>query len=133
MIIGMGSDLVDMRRIERLIQRFDQRFVRRCFSDVEQQKAESLRSAGRHIDSYAKRFAAKEACVKALGTGFNDGVFMKDITVENDASGKPTLSLHGGALKKLHALIPTDKKPFIHLSMTDEPPIAQAFVIIEAR
>lgn len=132
MIIAIGSDLIDVRRVEKVMARFEQRFIARCFTPLEREKAERRRSAGTHIDTYAKRFAAKEACSKALGTGFNDGVFMKDIGVVHDASGAPSLALTGGALKRLEALVPDGMAPRIHLTLTDEPPIAQAFVVIEA-
>lgn len=132
MIIGTGSDLLDIRRLEKVMGRFEQRFINRCFTDIERAKAESRRPGGTHIATYAKRFAAKEACSKALGTGFAQGVYMKDIGVVNDAAGKPTLKLTGGALKRLHALTPPGKQVVIHLTLTDEPPIAKADVIIEA-
>ena len=132
MIIGIGSDLVDIRRIEKTLERFGDRFIKRCFSDVEIAKAERRREAGTHIATYAKRFAAKEACSKALGTGFSNGVFMKDISVENDAFGKPHLKLTNGALLRLRALTPAGKTAAIHLTLTDEPPLAQAEVFIEA-
>ena len=132
MIIGLGSDLIDIRRVEKVMARFEARFIARCFTPVEIEKAERRRAGGTHIDTYAKRFAAKEACSKALGAGFNHGVFMKDIGVINDPSGKPTLTLTGGAKKRLDAMIPPGKKPLIHLTLTDEPPLAQALVIIEA-
>ena len=130
MIIGMGSDLIDVRRVEKVMARFEARFIARCFTETEKAKAERRRAAGTHIDTYAKRFAAKEACSKALGTGFNNGVFMKDIGVVNAPSGAPTLELTGGALERLQDLTPPGKKPVIHLTLTDEPPIAQAQVII---
>jgi holo-[acyl-carrier protein] synthase len=133
MIIGTGSDLIDIRRVEKVMGRFEQRFIKRCFTEVEIAKAERRRGGGTHIATYAKRFAAKEACSKALGTGFNHGVFMKDIGVVNDPSGAPTLKLTGGALKRLQTLIPPGMTPVIHLTLTDEPPLAKAFVIIEAR
>ena len=132
MIIGIGSDLIDVRRVEKVMGRFEQRFIDRCFTETEKAKAERRRAAGTHIDTYAKRFAAKEACSKALGTGFNQGVFMKDIGVVNLPSGAPTLELTGGALKRLQSMVPQGKTPVIHLTITDEPPIAQALVIIEA-
>lgn len=132
MIIGTGNDLIDIRRIEKTLERFGQRFIERTFAPIEIAKAERRRAAGTHIATYAKRFAAKEACSKALGTGFNQGVFMKDIAVSNDPSGKPTLILTNGALKRLEALTPAGKTAVIHLTITDEPPLAQAFVIIEA-
>ena len=132
MIVGMGSDLIDIRRVERTLARFGQRFIRRCFTDVEIAKAEARRGAGTHTATYAKRFAAKEACAKALGTGFSGGVFMKDIGVVNDAKGKPTLALTGGAARRLAALTPPGHEIHIHLTLTDEPPLAQAQVVIEA-
>lgn len=103
MIIGTGNDLIDIRRIEKTITRFGLRFIERCFAPVEIEKAERRRAAGTHIATYAKRFAAKEACSKALGTGFNHGVHMRDIAVTNDSSGKPSLILSGGALARLKA------------------------------
>lgn len=132
MIIGTGSDLIDIRRIEKTLERFGERFIKRCFSEIEIQKAERRRGAGTHIATYAKRFAAKEACSKALGTGFSNGVYMKDISVENDAFGKPDLKLTNGALKRAESLVPDGRKLSIHLTLTDEPPLAQAQVIIEA-
>lgn len=132
MIIGTGSDLIDIRRIEKSLERFGNRFINRCFAPEEIAKAERRRAAGTHIATYAKRFAAKEACSKALGTGFNHGVYMKDIAVINDANGKPTLRLTNGAKARLDALVPDGKKAAIHLTLTDEPPMAQAMVIIEA-
>jgi len=132
MLIGIGNDLIDVRRIEKVMGRFEQRFIQRVFTDVERAKAERRRGAGTHIDTYAKRFAAKEACSKALGTGFSQGVFMKDIGVVNLPSGQPTLELTGGAQARLEALTPAGMKARIHLTMTDEPPIAEAIVMIEA-
>lgn len=132
MIIGFGSDITDIRRIEKLIIKFETRFVNRCFTEIEIEKAEQRRNAGMRINTYAKRFAAKEACAKALGTGFNNGVFMKDICVINSTSGASTLTLTGGALKRLQEITPNGKNSVLHLSITDEPPIAQAQVIIEA-
>ncbi len=132
MIIGIGSDLIDIRRIEKTLERFGMRFINRVFSKVEIAKAERRREAGTHIATYAKRFAAKEACSKALGTGFSNGVYMKDISVENDALGKPNLVLTNGALARAKALTPEGKALAIHLTLTDEPPIAEAQVIIEA-
>ena len=133
MIIGTGSDIIDIRRVEKVMARFEQRFIERCFTPIERAKAERRRTAGTHIDTYAKRFAAKEACSKALGPGFNHGVYMRDIGVVNAPSGAPTLALTGGALKRLQALVPPGMEPVIHLTLTDEPPLATAFVIIEAR
>lgn len=132
MIIGIGSDLIDIRRVEKVMARYEARFIARCFTAEEKRKAERRRVAGTHIDTYAKRFAAKEACSKALGTGFNRGVFMRDIGVVNDISGRPTLELTGGALRRLREMVPSGMKPAIHLTITDEPPLAKAVVIIEA-
>lgn len=132
MIIGTGNDMVDIRRVEKVLARFGPRFIARCFTAAEQAHAERRRPGGTHIATYAKRFAAKEACSKALGTGFNQGVFMKDIGVVNDAAGRPTLELTGGAARRLAALTPPGKAAHIHLTLTDEYPLAQAFVIIEA-
>ena len=132
MIIGIGSDLIDIRRIEKIMARYEERFIKRCFTDIEQAQAQSRRSAGAHINTYAKRFAAKEACAKALGVGIDQGVYLKDIGVVNAENGAPTLALSGGALARLNAIMPEGKTPVIHLTLTDEPPLAQAFVIIEA-
>lgn len=132
MIIGTGSDLIDIRRVEKTLMRFGERFINRCFTKTERRKAESRRRGGAHIATYAKRFAAKEACSKALGTGFNRGVFMKDIGVVNAPGGKPTLALTGGAKARLEALVPPGMKPVIHVTITDEHPLAHVLVIIEA-
>ena len=130
MIVGIGSDLCNIERIERSLERFGERFVRRVFTETERAKAEGrpLTRAG----TYAKRFAAKEAFAKAVGTGFRRGVFMRDIGVVNLPSGAPTLKLTGGALARLDALTPEGHLPQIHLTMTDDYPFAQAFVIITA-
>ncbi len=133
MIIGIGSDLIDIKRVEKVMGRYEKRFIERCFTDIERAKAERRRGAGTHIDTYAKRFAAKEAMSKALGTGFSHGVFMKDIGVVNAPSGAPTIALTGGALKRLQSMTPEGYEPAIHLTLTDEPPLAQAQVIIEAQ
>lgn len=132
MIIGTGSDLIDIRRIERTLARFGDRFIQRCFTETEIAKAERRRAAGTHIATYAKRFAAKEACSKALGTGFSNGVFMRDIGVVNDAFGRPTLALTGGALVRLQSMLPAGRTANIHVTLTDEPPMAAVHVIIEA-
>ena len=129
MIIGMGSDLIDIRRIETSIERFGDRFTHRCFTDVEQAKSDGRKN---RAASYAKRFAAKEACSKALGTGLAQGVFWKDMGVVNLPSGKPTMKLTNGAAERLAMLLPSGHEPVIHLTITDEFPYAQAFVIIEA-
>ena len=129
MILGVGSDLVDVRRIERVIARHGDRFLLRIFTETERAKAD--RRATR-IETYAKRFAAKEACAKALGTGMRRGVFWRDMGVVNMRSGQPTMALTGGALKRLQEITPPGMKAVIHLSLTDDHPYAQAFVIIEA-
>lgn len=130
MIVGIGSDLCNIERIQRSLDRFGDRFVRRVFTDVERAKAEQrpFTRAG----TYAKRFAAKEAFSKAVGTGFRRGVFMKDIGVVNLPSGTPTLALAGGARERLDALVPPGHAARIHLTMTDDHPFAMAVVIIEA-
>lgn len=133
MIIGIGSDLIDIRRVEKVMSRYERRFIERCFTPAEREKAERRRAGGTHIATYAKRFAAKEATSKALGTGFNQGVFMKDIGVVSAPSGAPTLHLSGGALERLKAMTPPGHEAVIHLTLTDEPPLAQAYVMIEAR
>jgi holo-[acyl-carrier protein] synthase len=129
MIIGIGSDLIDIRRVERTLERFGERFIGRVFTDVERRKSEGRRQ---RAASYAKRFAAKEACAKALGTGLRAGVFWRDMGVVNMRSGKPTMVLTGGAAARLATLIPSGAAAVIHLTITDEYPIAQALVIIEA-
>ena len=129
MIIGLGSDLADIRRIEATLERFGERFVARVFTDLE--RARSERKADRAA-SYAKRFAAKEACAKALGTGLRAGVFWRDMGVENARSGRPTMALTGGAARRLAAMTPPGLEPRIHLSLTDDHPYALAFVVIEA-
>jgi holo-[acyl-carrier protein] synthase len=128
-IIGIGSDLSDIRRIQAAIDRFGERFTQRVFTDVERARSEAKPDAAA---SYAKRFAAKEACAKALGTGFKRGVYMADMGVVNQRSGKPTMALTGGAAKRLAALVPPGMEGFVHVSLTDDHPYAQAFVIIEA-
>jgi len=127
MIIGLGSDLIDIRRVEKTLDRFGDRFVQRCFTPIEQRKSD--RRANRAA-SYAKRFAAKEACSKALGTGFSRGVFWRDLGVVNLPSGKPTLELTGGALKCLQEMLPPGMKAQIDLTITDDHPLAQAIVLI---
>ena len=131
MIIGIGSDLCNIERIRNSLERFGQRFIDRVFTETERQKAEGrpLTRAG----TYAKRFAAKEAFSKAVGTGFRRGVFMKDIGVVNKASGEPTLALTGGARRRLDDMTPEGHAAEVHLTMTDDHPFAQAFVIITAR
>ena len=129
MILGIGSDLCDIRRIEKVIVRHGDRFINRVFTDVERSRAE--RKAGR-IETYAKRFAAKEACSKALGTGFRRGVFFRDLGVVNLPSGCPTMKLTGGALRQLKGITPQGFEARIDVSLTDEYPLAQAFVVISA-
>jgi holo-[acyl-carrier protein] synthase len=129
MIIGLGSDLIDIRRVERTLERYGDRFVERIFTEVERKKSDRRRQ---RAASYAKRFAAKEACAKALGTGMRAGVFWRDMGVVNLASGQPTMRLTGGAARRLEALVPEGFVPHIHLTITDDWPHAQAFVIIEA-
>ncbi|MGF1562878.1 MAG: holo-ACP synthase [Geminicoccaceae bacterium] len=129
MIIGIGSDLIDIRRVERTLERFGERFTQRCFTEIERAKADRrrLRAA-----TYAKRYAAKEAASKALGTGFRQGVFWRDIGVVNLPSGQPTLALTGGANARLDAITPAGMRADVQLTITDEPPLAQAQVIITA-
>jgi holo-[acyl-carrier protein] synthase len=129
MIIGLGSDLIDIRRVEQTLERFGDRFVARCFTPVEQRKSD--RRANRAA-SYAKRFAAKEACSKALGTGFRRGVFWRDLGVVNLPSGKPTMELTGGALVRLREITPPGMSAQIDLTITDDHPLAQAIVVITA-
>tara|TARA_Y100001934_G_scaffold84530_1_gene104949 strand:+ start:312 stop:731 length:420 start_codon:yes stop_codon:yes gene_type:complete len=129
MIIGVGSDLIDIRRVEKTLKRFPERFKNRIFTETERRKSD--RRANRAA-SYAKRFAAKEACSKALGTGFRRGVFWRDLGVVNLKSGKPTMALTGGARARLESLIPEGMAPQIDLTITDDFPLAQAVVIISA-
>ena len=129
MIIGIGSDLIDIRRIEKTLDRHGDRFTQRCFTEIEQAKSDRR---VQRAASYAKRFAAKEACSKALGTGLSKGVFWRDMGVVNLPGGKPTMQLSGGALQRLDAMTPSGMVCAIHLTITDDYPLAQAFVIIEA-
>ncbi|WP_025898753.1 holo-ACP synthase [Sneathiella glossodoripedis] len=129
MIIGIGNDIIDIRRIEKTLLRFGDRFINRIYTDVEIAKAERRRN---RVETYAKRYAAKEACSKALGTGFRKGVFWRDMGVVNMPSGRPTFKLTGGALMRLQELTPEGMDAVIHLTITDEPPQAQAIVMIEA-
>ena len=129
MIIGFGSDLVDIKRIETSLARFGDRFVQRVFTEIEQARSE--RKPDRAA-SYAKRFAAKEACSKALGTGFSRGVYWRDMGVVNLASGRPTMHLSGGAAAQLASILPDGHTAVIHITLTDEPPMAMAVVLIEA-
>jgi len=130
MIIGIGSDLCDINRIEATLAKYGDRFLDRCFTEIERRRSD--RRAGRAA-SYAKRFAAKEACAKALGTGLRKGVFWRDMGVVNLPSGQPTMRLTGGAAERLAAITPPGMVAFIHLTITDEAPTAAAFVVIEAR
>lgn len=129
MIVGIGSDLIDIRRIERTLDRFGERFLTRIFTEAERERSERRRH---RAASYARRFAAKEACSKALGTGLRDGVFFRDLGVVNLASGRPTMQLTGGAARRLAALIPPGLEARIDVTLTDEPPLAEAVVIISA-
>jgi holo-[acyl-carrier protein] synthase len=129
MIIGIGSDLVDVRRIQRTLERHGERFVTRIFTPLERATAERR---ARRSETYAKRFAAKEACAKALGTGLRAGVFWRDMGVVNLPSGRPTMKLTGGALTRLQAITPAGCEARIDVTISDEGPIAQAFVVITA-
>ena len=129
MIIGIGSDLIDIRRVEKSLERFGERFTNRCFTEIERQKSDRRKN---RAASYAKRFAAKEACSKALGTGLAQGVFWKDMGVVNLPGGKPTMKLTGGAAVRLEKMLPAGHEARIHITITDDFPLAQAFVIIEA-
>ena len=129
MIIGIGSDLIDIRRIEKSLERHGQRFIQRIYTEIEQARSENRRA---RAASYAKRFAAKEACAKALGTGLAQGVFWRDMGVVNLPSGAPTVALTGGAQARLDKILPKGHRAAIHLTITDDFPLAQAFVIIEA-
>jgi holo-[acyl-carrier protein] synthase len=129
MIIGLGSDIVDVRRIAKVIERHGERFLGRIYTPAERAKAERRANS---VETYAKRFAAKEACAKALGTGFRRGVFWRDLGVVNLPGGKPTMTLTGGALQRLRAITPPGCEASIDVSLTDEGPTAQAIVIISA-
>jgi holo-[acyl-carrier protein] synthase len=129
MIIGIGNDITDIRRIENVIERHGERFLSRIFTDVERARAERR---AKSVETYAKRFAAKEACSKALGTGMRGGVWWRDMGVVNLPSGRPTMRLTGGAAARLARLLPPGYEADIHVSITDEYPLAQAFVIISA-
>jgi holo-[acyl-carrier protein] synthase len=129
MILGIGSDIIDIRRVEKVIERHGERFLSRIFTDVERARAERR---AKSIDTYAKRFAAKEACSKALGTGIRQGVWWRDMGVVNLPGGRPTMRLTGGALRRLEALTPAGHDARIDLTITDEYPMAQALVVISA-
>jgi len=130
MIIGLGSDIVDIRRIEKSLERYGSRFIERVFTDIEQKKSE--RRGPTRAASYARRFAAKEACSKALGTGFKKGIFWRDMGVVNLPSGAPTMALTGGAARRLQEILPPGTEGHIHVTITDDYPLAHAMVIIEA-
>ena len=129
MILGIGSDLADIRRIEATLSRFGDRFVSRVFTEIEQARSERRRE---RAASYARRWAAKEACAKALGTGLRMGVAWREMGVVNLPSGQPTMALSGGAAERLAAMTPSGMRARLHVTMTDDPPYAQAFVVIEA-
>ena len=129
MILGLGNDIIDIRRIDKTIERFGERFLARVFTDTERRKSDAR--AGR-VASYAKRFAAKEACAKALGTGFRKGVFWRDMGVVNLRSGRPTMVLTGGAAEQLRRITPAGFEPRVDVSLTDDFPQAQAVVVISA-
>jgi len=129
MIIGIGADLCDIRRVEKVLARFGDRFTHRVFTEAERARA-LRRTEALHAATFAKRFAAKEACAKALGTGFAQGVFHSDMGVVNLPSGRPTMVLTGGALARLQAITPEGRTPDVLLTITDEPPYAFAQVII---
>jgi holo-[acyl-carrier protein] synthase len=130
MILGIGSDMIDIRRIEKTLARFGDRFILRLYTETE--RARSERRPLQRAASYAKRFAAKEACSKALGTGISRGVFWRDMGVANLPSGQPTIRLTGGAARRLAELTPKGMVPHIHVTLTDDYPLALSFVIISA-
>lgn len=130
MIIGLGNDLIDIRRVEKTLERHGERFTMRVFTQIEREKSDRRRN---RAASYAKRFAAKEACSKALGTGLSKGVFWRDMGVVNLPGGKPTIQLTGGAAERLKEITPEGLVPEIHLTITDDFPLAQAIVIIYAQ
>ena len=129
MIIGIGTDLIDIRRIEKTLQRHDARFLDRCYTEIERRRSDGRAD---RAASYAKRFAAKEACAKALGTGLRRGVFWRDMGVVNLPSGRPTMRLTGGALRRLQEITPAGCEARIDVTITDEGPMAQALVVISA-
>ena len=129
MIIGIGSDITDLRRIAKVLDRHGEHFIDRIFTPIERAKAEKRRN---RVETYAKRFAAKEACAKALGTGFRAGVWWRDMGVVNLPGGRPTMELTGGALRRLQVITPTGYEPRIDVTITDEGPMAHAFVVISA-
>jgi holo-[acyl-carrier protein] synthase len=129
MILGVGNDIIDIRRIEKAIERYGDRFLARVFTDTERQKSDRRRE---RAASYAKRFAAKEACAKALGTGLRNGVYWRDMGVVNLRSGRPTMTLTGGAAEQLRRITPAGREARIDLTLTDDFPLAQAMVVISA-
>ncbi|MBL8905621.1 MAG: holo-ACP synthase [Rhizobiales bacterium] len=129
MIVGLGNDIVDIRRLEKTLERYGERFLNRVFTDIERRKSDRR---VQRAATYAKRFAAKEACSKALGTGFRRGVFWKDMGVVNEPSGRPTMELTGGARAQLDRIVPPGHVARIHVTLTDDFPYAQAIVMIEA-
>ena len=129
MIVGIGSDLIDIRRVERTLERYGERFTARVFTATEREKSDRRRQ---RAASYAKRFAAKEACAKALGTGLSRGVFWRDMGVVNRPGGAPPKGLPRGARAPRHAIVPAGFEPVLHVTITDDHPLAQAFVVIEA-
>jgi holo-[acyl-carrier protein] synthase len=129
MILGIGNDIIDARRVGKVIERHGERFLARIYTEAERAKAERRKN---RVETYAKRFAAKEACAKALGTGIRQGVWWRDMGVVNLPSGKPTMKLTGGALKRLEAITPPGHDAQIDLTITDDGPMAQAIVIISA-
>ncbi len=137
MILGIGNDLVNIRRISKALEKHGTRFEQRIFSDYEQKKAQTRKArsanSGAKAEYYAKRFAAKEAAAKALGTGFRNGIFLRDIHVEEDSAGRPSLHMSNGALAQLKKITPADHKAILHLTLSDELPYAQAFVLIEVQ
>lgn len=135
MIVGVGCDIVDIKRIEEALERFGEQFEQRSFTPAEREQANRRNSAGKHhkAATLAKRFAAKEACAKALGTGFTQGISWQDIEVGNTDSGAPTLTLSGGAARVLGEKLPAGMKAVLHVSLADDYPLAQAYVMIEAR
>lgn len=132
MILGIGTDICDIHRIERLLDEKGERFIARTFTEEEQKTAESRKNGGLTAAAYTKRFAAKEACAKALGSAIREGILFTDISVSNDVMGKPSLTLSGKALERLEAITPEGHEARLHLSLSDERPYALAFVTIEA-
>ena len=132
MILGIGTDIVDLDRIAKAVERHGNRFATRCFSQAEQELAMGRIATNQHIRTYATRWAAKEACAKALGIGFRDGLYLRDISTVSGAYGKPQMTLHGKAYQMYQTMIPDDMQGRIHVSLSDEKNTVMAFVIIEA-